>query len=73
MSMIDRRKRRQMGEAAWQRTAAATSNWPLQALISGRWQPCWQLPWLRLLVAGIAYLVLVSLHEPAIGVAPWLR
>ena len=39
MVAIDRRKRRQMGEAEWARLAARTAFWPFATLISGRWRP----------------------------------
>jgi uncharacterized membrane protein len=73
MSMIDRRKKWQWGEAEWGRLAAKTSLLPFAALLQGRWRP--DLGRLnggaaiRLLASLILYLVLVAAHEPVIGVA----
>ena len=39
MRIIDRRKRRLLGEAEWRRLAARTSLLPFAALLSGRWRP----------------------------------
>lgn len=39
MGIIDRRKRRLLGEAKWRSLAAATSLWPFVALRTGRWRP----------------------------------
>lgn len=39
MRILDRRKRRQLGEAEWARLAARTSVWPGAALLDGRWRP----------------------------------
>lgn len=71
MAVIDRRKRRQMGTAAWAVLAARTSFWPAAALVSGRWRPRPALPSpRRLAAAALAYLVLLLLHLPVIGVSP---
>jgi uncharacterized membrane protein len=70
MAVIDRRKRRQMGTAAWAVLAARTSFWPAAALASERWRPRPALPSpRRLAAAALAYLVLL-LHLPVIGVSP---
>jgi uncharacterized membrane protein len=73
MLMIDRRKKRQWGEAEWNRLAAQTSMVPFAALLSGRWRPdptsLGTAALIRLLASIILYLGLVALHEPLIGVA----
>lgn len=71
MSIIDRRKRRQMGDAAWAEAAHATSPWPLASLIQGRWRPTGQVPWARVSIAIVIYLVLLLSHGHVIGVSPW--
>ncbi len=72
--IVDRRKRRQLGDARWRHLAAATSAWPLQALLSGRWRPRFEGAWQSILVRTVAaillYLVLVVLHPAVIGVSP---
>ncbi len=53
---LDRRKKRQMGEAEWRELAANTSNVPFQAVVHGRTRPVIDRP----LVAGIAVSAIVS-------------
>jgi uncharacterized membrane protein len=71
MALIDRRKRRQMGEADWSRLAARTSLWPLAALITGRWHPTLAPDFPRLIAAAALYGALLWLHPPLIGVSAW--
>jgi uncharacterized membrane protein len=71
MAIIDRRKRRQMGEGEWARLAARTSFWPLGALFSGRWRPRAAPDMRRLLLGLLLWLALLALHRPVIGVSPW--
>ena len=71
MGMVDRRKRRLMGEAEWTRLAARTSWWPFAALLQGRLRPSFELSQLRLMIAPALYAAILSLHSPVIGVAPW--
>ena len=70
MALIDRRKRREWGRAAWQEQAHATAVLPLWALLSGRWRP----RTLPRLVPGLAALLvwagLIALHPVVIGVDP---
>ncbi|MCW5695114.1 MAG: NnrU family protein [Bauldia sp.] len=71
MTMIDRRKRRLMGDAAWRRLAARTSFWPFAALATGRWRPrAGEFPLSRVIIAAVLLAALVLLHEPVIGVRP---
>lgn len=73
MGIIDRRKRRLLGEARWRSLAAATSLWPFAALLDGRWRPdLRRFSPLRLAIASVLYAVLLALHAPVIGVAPWM-
>lgn len=68
---LDRRRRRQWGDAEWQRLAAATSDWPLVALFQGRWRP--RPGWgdaLRLALGVALWLALLGLHKLVIGVSP---
>lgn len=73
MLIIDRRKKRQWGEAEWSRLSAKTSLVPFAALLSGRWRPDFRRlnggAAIRLLASLILYLVMVAAHEPVIGVA----
>jgi uncharacterized membrane protein len=73
MLMIDRRKKKQWGDAEWSRLAARTSLLPFAALLRRRWRP--DLSRLdggaavRFIAAIILYLALIAAHEPLIGVA----
>lgn len=75
MWIIDRRRQRQMGMAQWQAMARATSLWPFQALLRGRWKPSlsgvWKSVLIRFVVAVILYVVLIMLHADVIGVSPF--
>ncbi len=75
MRIIDRRKQRQLGMARWNDLARATSSWPLQALLDGRWRPdlgrMGRGAGLRLAIAVAVYLGLLWSHEAVIGVSPW--
>jgi uncharacterized membrane protein len=71
MALIDRRKRRQMGEAAWAGLAARTG-WlrtaglaDVAALLRTR------AGLLRLAMGLLAYLAMLHLHAPLLGVGPW--
>lgn len=70
MTMLDRRGRRRMGAAAWERLAARTSGWPFAALLDGRWRPRGGPEPLRLAHAVFAWAGLLALHPPVIGVSP---
>lgn len=71
MGALDRRRRREMGDAKWARLAARSSSWPLAALLAGRWRPR-AAPGIRRLTAGLLlWLALAALHPPVIGVSPW--
>lgn len=63
--IIDRRKKRQMGAAVWHALKAGTAQAPLVAPAGSR-----GVILLRALVAIGAFLVLLLLHEPVIGVYP---
>jgi uncharacterized membrane protein len=70
MGLMDRRRRRALGQLEWERLARATSSIPLAALAGGRWRPSgWPSP-LRLLAGLALYAGLVLLHRPVIGVGP---
>jgi uncharacterized membrane protein len=70
MRGIDRRRRRQLGEATWARLAAATSAWPLGALVAGRWRPSAPPDRGRLALGVLLWLALLALHPAVIGVSP---
>jgi uncharacterized membrane protein len=70
MRIIDRRSRRQLGEAEWARLAARTSSWPLAALLDGRWRPVAPPSLLRIAAGLLLWLALLHLHAPVIGVSP---
>jgi uncharacterized membrane protein len=72
MLALDRRGRRQMGQAEWQRRAQRTSLIPFAAIFGNRFRPgplrLQQL--VRVLAAFGLYGVLLSCHEALIGVSP---
>ena len=70
MRMLDRRGQGRRGEAEWRRLAARTSLLPGAALVSGRWRPRGAPSVLRLAVAMLAWVALLLLHPPVIGVSP---
>ncbi len=71
MRIVDWRRRRTMGEAAWRRMAAHTSNVPLAALIAGRWRPRpGPRDGIRLALGVGLWLLLVAIHPLVIGVSP---
>ena len=68
---IDHR-RRQAYPARFSRFAAETSFLPLAALVTGRARLTLdQLDWRPFLAALAAYIFLLQLHRPVIGVSPW--
>lgn len=71
MAMLDRRRRRQWGEERFAELARGTSTLPGLAWLSGRSRPDRHtITPRRLLVAGIAYLALLLVHEGLVGVDP---
>jgi uncharacterized membrane protein len=75
MFMMDRRLKRLLGDAEWKQLARRISLVPLAALAGGRWRPSGvnvDAEFVMRLVGGAAlYLLLLSLHEPIIGVSPF--
>ncbi|PCJ10535.1 MAG: NnrU family protein [Rhodobacteraceae bacterium] len=61
MTLIDRRKQRQLGQDEWQRLAQNTSRLNLRHL------PLTPVP---LAIAAVVFLALIALHEPVIGYVP---
>ncbi|ABD86797.1 NnrU family protein [Rhodopseudomonas palustris] len=71
MVMIDRRKQRRLGYEAWHALARNTSFWPFAALLQGRFRPrSYGVDAKRLAIALVAWLTLLALHAPVIGVSP---
>lgn len=68
MGIIDRRKRRLMGEAEWARLARRTSNVPLARLDALQGGASALL--FRSVLAALAYLAMLGLHEALFGVSP---
>jgi len=69
MHIIDRRKRRVLGQAAWDRLATRTSNWPFGAMLAGRWRPAGFPDPVRLLLGLLLWAALVVLHPAVIGLS----
>ena len=68
--LIDRKYAARRG-ADWQRFAAATSNLPLAAIVSGRQRFAFaEIGWWRILVALVVFAVLLAVHPWLFGGAP---
>ncbi|MEZ5797325.1 MAG: NnrU family protein [Paracoccaceae bacterium] len=70
MAMVERRRRRGMSAADWDRLTARTSLWPLAALFAGRWRPRSGPSLPRLALWLLLWAGLWHLHEPVIGIWP---
>lgn len=70
MPMVEARRRRGMGEAAWQRLTGHTGLWPFAALLTGRWRPQSWPSLARLALTLALWAGLWHLHAPLIGVWP---
>ncbi|MBD3787440.1 MAG: NnrU family protein [Sphingomonadales bacterium] len=67
---MEARRARLWGAAEFDRLAARTSAWPLQALIMGRWRPGSPPDLIRTVLAMLIWAALWHLHAPVIGVTP---
>lgn len=68
--LVDRRRRRLCGEAAWARFAAATSTIPFLASSQGRVRIDWRgIGWKPVLIGLALYGGILLIHGPIIGVA----
>lgn len=71
MVMLDRRRRRQWGDARFAELARNTSLWPAEAWLRGHARPSLDtLPPQRLAVAAVIYLALLLFHPLLFGVSP---
>lgn len=70
MRTVERRRRRQMGQAEWDRLTAHTGLAPLAAALAGRWRPRGGPSLLRAGGVLLAWAALWHLHAPVIGVWP---
>ena len=68
-ALIDRRRRRLCGEAAWTSFAAITSTLPFAAALAGRTAIDWRgIGWIRPAIAVLAWLALMFAHPWIAGV-----
>jgi len=68
--LVDRRRRRLCGEAAWTRFAAATSTIPFLAAVQGRTRIDWRgIGWWPVPIGLVLYGIILLVHGPIIGVA----
>jgi uncharacterized membrane protein len=73
MLAIDIRKQRILGVTDWRRLSRRTSLVPFAGLVGGRWRPSFHKINLVRLVAAIGlYVGFLALHQPVIGVSPFL-
>ncbi|SMO32568.1 Uncharacterized membrane protein [Thalassovita litoralis] len=70
MLIVERRRRKVMGETEWKAGIAHTSLVPGAALLTGRWKPQGFPPVIRSLIVVLAWAALWHLHQPVIGVSP---
>lgn len=70
MKIVESRRRRAMGQEAWDRATAHTGLVPFAALLTGRWKPGAAPSWARLAITQAGWALLWHLHEPVIGVYP---
>lgn len=74
MRIIDRRRQQQLGMTKWQALSHATSLWPFQSLLTGRWRPLLsgvgRSTLIRLCIAVVVYIALLMTHTDVIGVSP---
>lgn len=73
MPVVEARRRRAMGAAAWERASARTGLLPCAALLTGRWRPAPGLTpalGLRLALGLTLWAALWHLHAPLIGLSP---
>ncbi len=70
MPMVERRRRREMGEAEWSRLTAHTGLIPFAALLRGRWHPRGLPPLARTAAMFATWAAVWHLHEPVIGLWP---
>ena len=70
-TVLDARRRREMGESEWRRLAAPTSFVPFAAILSGRSGMPWRAVcgW-RLVAAAAVYVLALQLHRLVLGVSP---
>lgn len=72
MAIVERRRRRAIGPAEWQRLTARTALVPGVALFTGRWRPAGRPSGLRLAIWALGWAGLWHLHAPVIGLWPGL-
>lgn len=70
MRLVERRRRRDLGETAWAQLTARTGLMPFAALLGGRWKPSRGPSAIRLALAVSIWVALWHLHAPVIGVYP---
>lgn len=70
MPMVERRRRREMGQAEWNRLTAHTGLIPFAALPQGRWRPRGLPPLARTAAMFVTWAAVWHLHEPVIGLWP---
>jgi len=69
-ALVDKRRRRLCGEAAWMRFAAATSTTPFLAAIQGRARLDWRgIGWRPVMIGLTLYAGVLLIHEKIFGVA----
>lgn len=70
MKIVERRKRRDMGEDTWVYLSRHTGLWPFGALLRGKWRPKGRPSLVRVGLALLSWGAVWHLHGPVIGVSP---
>ncbi len=70
MRLVERRRRREMGETSWAQLTAHTGLMPFAALLTGRWMPRKGPSIARLALAVLIWITIWHLHAPVIGAYP---
>ncbi len=69
---IDAKRRRALGDTAWDAFARRTSIVPFAAIAAGRNTMAWnELGWWRILAGVVAYALMLGGHAHIVGVSPW--
>jgi uncharacterized membrane protein len=69
---IDAKRRRVLGDAAWDVFARRTSIVPFAAVLAGRGAVAWrELGWWRILAGVAAYALMLGGHSHIVGISPW--
>jgi uncharacterized membrane protein len=70
MRIVEKRRRRDMGEETWVRLTQKTGLVPFAAMLRGHWRPSGLPSMMRLALVVLSWVAIWHLHAPVIGVYP---